>query len=262
MRQLFSWPDWHLSLCGHLGFTLRTRGIRVAPAFMRGLRALFITDVHVVSRTTDGDLRAFMEKLSAVEPDILLLGGDYADDAENARRFFEALAVLRPPLGCFGVLGNNDREAWPEVGELREVMAAAGCRLLVNEAECVALPGGELVVSGIDEFKYGAPEMERALLPRREDRCRILLSHFPVVPEPMPELVLSGHTHGGQFNFLGLTPYTIGFELLFQRTVRLERFSGMASIGGGQLLVSKGIGASRIPVRAGVRPEIELLAFL
>ena len=261
MRQLFSRPDRHVSLCGHLGFSVATRDIGGAPGFMRGIRALYVADVHAVSRTRDADLEAFIGRLAALGPELLLLGGDYADAADHTRRFFGALAALRPPLGCFGVLGNNDREAWPEIEELRGIMAAAGCRLLVNETVRVALPGGELMVSGIDEFKHGEPETARALPEARPGRYRVLLSHFPLIPEPMPDLVLSGHTHGGQFNLLGVTPYTIGYERLLTRNVPQEKFAGLHAVRGGWLLVSKGVGASRVPLRVGVRPEVELLRF-
>ena len=75
------------------------------------------------------------------------------------------------------------------------------------------------------------------------------------------DLVLCGHTHGGQFNALGLTPYSIGFERLYGRRIAPLGVAGWQDADGARLLVSKGIGASRIPLRIGVRPEIELLCF-
>ena len=176
-------------------------------------------------------------------------------------RLFRALEGLRFPLGGFGVLGNNDREAWDTPKPLRRLMAKAGCRLLVNQAEALRLNGGRLWIAGVDEYRYGIPHAA-GLYPAdaAPDAYRILLSHYPRLPQSMPDLILSGHTHGGQFNLLGLTPYSIGFESISNRQ-RSARIAGLKAVKGGQLLVSKGIGASRIQLRLGVRPEINLLQF-
>ena len=262
MYQPFSKPDAYAALCGDLRFRVVERRIPGAPRFLRGVRGLFVTDVHVSRRTTRAHLEAFAARIAALEPDILFWGGDYSDDAGHAARLFGHLGSLRPPLGSFGVLGNNDREAWADIGELRAAMAGAGIRLLVNESCEVPVGGGRLIVAGIDDYRYGRPS-EEGLYPaaRPEGACRVLLSHFPVLPERLPELMLSGHTHGGQFNFLGVTPYTVGFERLISRESPSDYIAGLHEHGGAQILVSKGIGASRIPLRIGVRPETELLCF-
>ena len=92
---------------------------------------------------------------------------------------------------------------------------------------------------------------------------RVLMLHEPCAVRPAPDLTLSGHTHGGQFNCLGFTPYSIGFERLFGRRIRPVAVAGLSEQpDGSKLLVSKGIGASRIPLRVGVRPEIELIGFV
>jgi predicted MPP superfamily phosphohydrolase len=73
--------------------------------------------------------------------------------------------------------------------------------------------------------------------------------------------MLSGHTHGGQFNLFGLNPYSIGFERFGDELPPPAVVSGMMRFGPTTLLTSKGIGVSRIPLRIGVRPEIHLLTF-
>ena len=262
MDQFFAFPDCYFGRAGHLNAWVTERRIPDAPAFVRGMRALFVTDTHVLPRTTREDCRALRAKIEALSPDLLLFGGDYADQPEDCARFFEALAGLRPPLGWYGVLGNNDREAWPRVRTLRHLMGEAGCVLLVNQHRRVPVGGGTLWIGGVDELKRGRPYPAKALPPERESGVySILISHYPKMDEPLPDLILSGHTHGGQFNLLGLTPYAIGFERLMQPRLSVHAISGMRQVRGTRLLVSKGIGASRIPLRVGVRPEIDLLLF-
>lgn len=263
MYQHFSRPDRYLSRCGHLDVTLVERPIGGAPSFMRGMRALFVADTHVLPRTTRADLDALMGRIAGAKPDMLLLGGDYSDAAGDTVRFFEAMEGIRPPLGSYAVIGNNDAEAWAgRLDELRAIMARQGCELLCNGAVRVPRNGGTIHIAGVDEYKFGGPDAA-GLLPEapRPDAYRILLSHYPVLTPLRPELMLCGHTHGGQFNLLGLTPFAIGFERLNRPRRASAAISGLREIDGMKLLVTKGIGASRIQLRIGVRPEMELLVF-
>lgn len=258
--QFFSRPDRYFSKCGSLNAAITQNDIPGAPAFMKGLRALFVSDLHVSKAAKDSDILRLIEIFGKLSPDILLLGGDYSDDAENSLRFIKAMKGFHAPLGLFAVPGNNDRESWPEIEEMRNHMEASGIRLLVNESAEVALPGGNLIIAGVDEHKYGQPDTS-GLYPTETNAYRILLSHYPCTPAVLPDLMLSGHTHGGQFNCLGVTPYTIGFERIIHRHRAPEIIAGLKPSGEGLILVSKGIGASRIPLRIGVKPEINLLNF-
>lgn len=262
MAQIFSRPDVSVAPTGHLSAAITTWAVPDAPAFLRGVRALFVADVHAVPATTRADCLALRHRIEAIAPDLLLFGGDYADRPEDCRRLFEGLAGLRPPLGWFGVLGNNDREAWPKVKALRGLMAEAGCTLLVNQHKCVPVGEGTLWIGGVDEYLYGKPKPEKACPPERAPGVySILLSHYPKAEPPLPDLILSGHTHGGQYNLLGVTPYTLGFERLLRPRLAPRWVAGACALGQTRLLVSKGIGASRIPLRVGVRPEINLITF-
>ncbi len=262
MKALFSSPDLYIARCGRLDCAVVERPVP-APPFLKGLKALLACDLHALPRTTDADMRSLAEKIAGLKPDLLLLGGDYADRREDAVRLFSALAAVKPRLGGYGVAGNNDAEAWDGMDGLRGVMAKAGFGLLVNESARIAVGGGTLYIGGVDEHKHGAPR-SKGLYPDRPapDTYRVLLSHYPCLPDSMPDLMLSGHTHGGQFNALGLTPFSIGFERLFRRDIRSLAVSGVHDIGGMKLLVSKGVGASRLQLRAGVRPEIDLIRFV
>ena len=263
MSRLFPRPDCYFGRCGRLNAFVAQRRVGGAPGFMRGLRAAFVCDTHVRPDATRAELDALVQRAAALSPDLLLLGGDYADDAENAARLFEALGALRPPLGAFGVIGNNDAEAWDgRLSELTKVMRRAGCRLLVNSRARLPLGGGTLFIAGVGEYKHGRPSA-RGLYPetRRPDAYRLLLSHYPAMPDVLPDVMLCGHTHGGQFNLLGLTPFAVGFERLLPPRVATLAVSGQYDLGGMRLLVSKGVGASRLQLRIGVRPEIELITF-
>lgn len=221
-----------------------------APAYLRGLRALFLSDVHLRPNTPDAALGALIAQMAACAPDLILLGGDYAESARDCLRFFEALRGLHPALGCFAAPGNNDR--WTG---LARFAARGEAALLINEARTIALPGGALSIGGVDEHKYGLPD-SRDLFPAGAG-YRILLSHFPVMPDCACELMLSGHTHAGQFNLLGLTPYALKFE----RRYAMLAVRGQGMRGSMRYLVGNGVGVSRIPLRVGAEPQLYLLKF-
>lgn len=262
MRQLFSRPNLYIARCGHLDCDVVERRVPGAPGFVRGLRALFVCDTHVLRRTTARDIDALVDRIATQRPDILLLGGDYADRSEDASRLFEAMAAIRPPLGSFAVMGNNDAEAWPNVRALRDALAAADIRLLLNESARIPLNGGTLYIGGVKDHKHRRSSA-RGLYPEAPapDCWRVLLSHYPCAPDVPPDVMLSGHTHGGQFNLLGLTPFTIGFERILRRDLAALAVAGQSTHGDMRLIVSKGVGASRIQWRVGVRPQIDLIVF-
>ena len=225
-----------------------------AATFMRGLRLLFVSDVHLRKGVSRDRLEALIDFIAAQRADMLLLGGDYAESPADCKRFFSALSRVTCPLGGFGVPGNNDLMS---ADRLEEWMRLGHIRLLKNEFARLRLDGGTLEVGGCDDHRYGRPRT-RHLFTGDERVYRILLSHFPVAADCACELQLSGHTHGGQICLGRLSPYSIGFERRFGiRAVR-----GEAMIGHTRLMVCNGIGISRIPLRLGAPPEMLLVEFV
>ena len=229
------------------------RRIADAPPFMRGLRLMFVSDGHLRPCVRPEKLDALIALTVAQRPDMLLLGGDYAETPADCARFFEALTQLTPPLGSFGVLGNNDLDS---TAQLPQWMQKSGVQLLKNSSARIVLSGGALEIGGCDDHKYGAPDT-RCLFSDDPDAYRILLSHFPIAPECACALQLSGHTHGGQLCLGRLTPYSIGFE----RKFGILAVRGEAQFGQTRLLLCNGIGVSRLPLRIGAPPEILLVEF-
>ncbi len=220
------------------------------------LDVAFVSDVHAGFYQTAEDLEALGERLTALAPDLVCLGGDLVatDPREMAlfERFFRQLA---PPLGTYAIPGNHecfylerDLESW------RRFLAGFGIRALLNEGVRLEHEGASLWLGGVDDFSEGIPDVGLALRGRRADEPAIVLSHHPDYVEHMAghevDLVLAGHTHGGQIAFGGWAPIThskLGFR------------AGLYEHRGTQLFVGRGVGVSFLPVRIGSAPEIPIL---
>lgn len=255
MSRMFPRMDLSVSTSRRMDIRIEHTYVSGAPEALRGVRALFASDFHLRPGMS---AEPIAEAIRREKPDLILLGGDYADTRKEALRLFESFRALRAPLGIFAVRGNNDAEAFPDEAELAQALNAFGAELLVNKS--VSISGA--LIGGIDEYLYGQPDYESIFSGKKG--FRILLSHYPVLPRSndLPDIMLSGHTHGGQFNCLGLTPYAIGFERMGgKRHLAPKAVSGWSEHCGMRLLVSKGLGMSRIPVRIGVSSQIHVLKF-
>lgn len=253
--------DLHISVTGRAKISVDRRIIPGAPEYLRGLKAVFVSDVHL-TKSMDPDAIAAL--IMDAQPDLILLGGDYSDEREQALRLFDAFRTLRAPLGIYGCVGNNDLEAFDSSDALARAMEKSGAVLLDNKSVAVTVNGNVLRIGGIGEYKYVGADYSR-VFPKNDDGFRLLLSHYPILPDASvaerPDLILAGHTHGGQFNAFGLNPYSIGFERIGKCYPPPVMVSGLLKFGPTLMLTSKGIGASRLPLRIGVRPEVHFLTF-
>ncbi len=232
---------------------------RLPPA-LSGARLLFVSDVHAGFTFPELAQRRLIAQIEALEPDMILWGGDFAETRRGAEALFEKIGGLAPRLGMAGVVGNNDRRAFRGAMDgLCALAERAGVRLLINGEWT---PAEGLTILGLDEDYYGTPDA--ATLAGGEGAWRILLSHSPVPLEallggaPVPELILCGHTHGGQMRLGGRTLYDLGFEGV-RRGQRFFTVRGVLREEGAVVVVSAGLGSSKIPIRLYCPPEIQLI---
>ena len=223
----------------------------------RPLRVAFASDFHAGATTDVGVLADACAALDALQPDVLLLGGDFVSvRADDIHALATMLAKVHAPLGKFGVFGNHDLRANRQV--LADALASAGVRMLVNEVVRLPEPQGDVSIIGLDDPIRGAPRGDTL---DAGDGIRILLMHAPdgllAAGERHFDLALCGHTHGGQIVLPGgAIPY------LPHGALSREYPAGLFRLGPEKdraLLVSRGVGCSTIPVRFGCPSEIHLI---
>jgi predicted MPP superfamily phosphohydrolase len=237
---------------------------RHAPSALRvarPLKVLQITDPHLGPFMSVARLRRICERAVARNPDLVVLTGDFLTMESHARP--ELLAAALEPLKAlegrtFACLGNHDHEA---LATVEHALAHAGVRLLVDDAAEVTTPAGPVQIVGFDfTWRERAQHLARvtAAHPRKHGALRLLLLHDPGAFRHLPagegDLVLSGHTHGGQVGFVSL-----GLPWTLMRAFVSAPDHGLWARGVDRLYVHRGTGHYGFPLRLGVPSEESVL---
>jgi predicted MPP superfamily phosphohydrolase/cold shock CspA family protein len=182
----------------------RTRiHIRDLPPELEGLRIALLTDLHAGEGTPMSVIRRACRLTMRHRPDLVAITGDLAaDDAGGFSEVLHALDGLEAPLGVYAVPGNHDHTVGIEKWQ-REIGGHPRIRALTNRAIVHTIGAARLCVAGVDDLSCGDPSLN-ALPPPGERDVTVLLAHDPDQAEQARraydriDLVLSGHTHGGQ----------------------------------------------------------------
>lgn len=220
------------------------------PRALDGLTVGLITDTHASASVPDEDIRAAVTLLVDARPDIVALGGDYVTDMDTTRAVpsAELLAPLaNAPSGAFAVLGNHDDDR-----VVPAALAARGFDVLKDERTTRVIRGETLVFAGLRYWTRRLADVARVL--DGAGPTTILLAHDPrrlrEAAQLDVQLVLSGHTHGGQVVLPGLG------------AVAARRFpvvAGEGTEGNCTVFVSRGVGTVVAPVRLNCPPEVSVL---
>lgn len=232
-------------------------GIRGLPSPFEGFTICQITDIHHSSIVPLDFVVHSVEVANSLNPDLTVLTGDYIDmEKRYMAPVFKALSTLRARHGVISILGNHDYFIGKEYS--KEVIRSSRIPLLENSHLLIEKGNGALCVAGVLDFLEDTPDAAAALKGVDKDIPRILLAHHPDFSEHLPkderiDLVLSGHTHGGQvrlpYGIAPIVPSRYG-QKYSGGLVMLDRREGT------KVYVSRGVGVVTIPVRLNCPPEI------
>lgn len=246
------------------------------------LRVAVIADIHACEPWMSVKrIEAICSQAMELRPDLILLLGDYRTglnyitEQVHPSDWAAALNILQAPLGVHAILGNHDY--WEDPAYQQDPSATpvalqalrnAGIATYVNETVRLEKDGQGFWLAGLGdqmallpgkaygrEGLQGIQDLAATLSTIDDDAPVLLMAHepdiFPQVDDRV-SLTLSGHTHGGQINLFGWRPASASNAS--------RRFpAGYFNVEGRELIVSRGLGCSILPVRIGSRPEILLL---
>jgi predicted MPP superfamily phosphohydrolase len=262
---------------------------RLTPAnWPRGLKLKIaaIADLHTCRPwMTAAHVRSIVAATNAHQPDLVVLLGDFITEhrfvvqAEDKANWTAALMELQAPLGVHAILGNHDWWEDPLVQERQSgptpvgrALAAAGIPVYENQAVRLEKDGAVFWLAGLGDqwafytsrdlgrrhntFGYlGIDDMDATLAQVKDNSPVIMMAHEPDVFARMPQrvsLTLSGHTHGGQVQFMGYAPVVpsrFGRRYIY----------GHVQERGLDMIVSGGLGCSGMPIRFGRPPEVPII---
>lgn len=262
---LIAWTVWGNTALEVNAYTIVSNQL---PESFSGFRIAQVSDLHN-AQMGDGNEK-LLAMLRKAEPDIIVITGDMVDsyhtDIDIALRFAEDAIKIAP---CYYVTGNHEARI-SEYRDLKAGLKSAGVVVLENERVELERNGETVTLIGVDDPSFqtdylmgdSATVMSSALNGLTgNDAYTILLSHRPELFDTYVacgvDLVFSGHAHGGQFRLPFLGGVVAPNQGLFPKYD-----SGLFTQGDTNMLVSRGIGNSIIPIRFNNRPEIIVVELL
>ncbi len=231
--------------------------IKNLPQSLTGLNVGLISDIHSGAYMSKEEIDEYVRALMSFKPDIIFVPGDFVTILPSEiYPVIESLSNLKAPLGVYGCLGNHEfYSRAPD--DITKRLEDAGVKMLRNENITIDIRGNKVALIGIDDLGHG-DNFPAAMQGVSSDQLKILMSHkpyfFPKAAEAGIDLVLSGHTHGGQVVFV-----KVGDFALAPATFVSKYVAGLYDIGDSLMYVSRGVGTIGVPFRINCPPEITLL---
>lgn len=246
---------------------------RLPPSF-QGARIIHFSDIH--SKNFGERENEILEILKKLNPDFIFITGDFVDwrtqDLESCQEFWKKF-FRNYPGKIFGVLGNHDHRH-PKWKILKNLLEESGIEILENETKQIKRNGDFIYLIGVDDPHEGYDDIEKAMAEIKIEAPKILLAHSPEIFRKAKgkdiDLILVGHTHGGQINIPFITDLFIPLKYDKQYKSGLFRDYNLPKAGSHSpdgerapnptyLYVNRGIGTTFLPIRFNASPEITLI---
>ena len=219
-----------------------------------GYRIVQLSDLHIGSFDPRERGREWVERANRLEPDLAVVTGDLVTAGthyyEDAAEVISGLVARDGVLVC---LGNHDQ--W-DAPRLVSELTRRNVVVLENAWKAIERGKSSFIVAGLGDRYTGRDDLEQTLAGRPEGVPTVLLAHYPEsfsgAAARGVELVLSGHTHGGQLGVPGLA------RRLHVAALSRQRGRGLVRSGESTLYVNAGLGTTGPPMRLGIPPEIAL----
>jgi predicted MPP superfamily phosphohydrolase len=222
------------------------------------LKVLQISDLHL--RRIQPKHLELAALVNRIKPELILFTGDVIDQNKSLKNLDKYLALFDPAIQKTAILGNW--ECWKvHPLELLDVYKKHDCELIVNHSFLYTFGKTTISVSGMDDLVAGKADFNMAMEFYQKSDYHVVMTHCPqhrdIIKTQMKDipidLVISGHTHGGQLNLFGFAPF---------RPYGSGRYvSGWYREELPHLYVSRGIGTSGVPIRLGSRAEVTVFNF-
>jgi len=220
------------------------------------IKIIQLTDLHF--NGIDTKYKRIAKRINSINPDLVVFTGDSIDSDDYINDFNQFLGLINFDVKKYSITGNWEYWGRVDINRLKKIYSNNNCELLINENRQIDLRSRKISIIGIDDYIGGQADFKKARLDLLPSDKTIVLSHCPEYRDIIKQekgdskidLVLSGHTHGGQVKFLGFAPFTPHGSGRY--------LNGLYDDYEPKLYVSKGVGTSILPIRFGARAEIAI----
>ncbi len=189
-----------------------------------GLRIVHISDLHL--RGYDWREKNIISLINSLHLNYIFVTGDFIEEAKYLECCLRFLRELFKICEVYCVLGNWDHWSGVDVNEFKQRFSALNVTLLINEYKEILVKNATMYLVGVDDPYTGNADLSRAM-PENVSDCSlvILLAHSPQIIGDISrggykiDLILCGHTHGGQVNLPFLGPVFTPFRKSIENTV-------------------------------------------
>jgi uncharacterized protein len=257
---VFSSPLGNISHDDDYEIVYKTVRLRRLPEQLAGVRIAMISDIHSGPFMAREDIEPYVGRINALKPDMILLPGDFIESRnEEIEVVCELFRRLQAPYGVYGCTGNHDYFA--DADHVSNELELAGVRMLRDAHQVVDIDGESLALIGLDDVGPGASFLDQFMKASRgldPGIPNILMCHKPYFFEDAAglglDLMVSGHTHGGQIVLARVFNTVVTPLAIFTRYIE-----GLYRRDATQLYVTRGIGTVMVPIRINCPPEITVL---
>lgn len=233
--------------------------IKLKDKDLKGIKIVFASDFHI-KFYEEKRLQKIVNMINAENPDLILSTGDFFSGYKNKstlpfEKIIKHFKSLNSKYGFYTSLGNHDFYRGNQ--EVAKSLENVGITVLSNNNTQVMINNDKtVVIAGVEDLKTGHPDVSKSL--ENTTGTTILLTHSPDVFKDVPQnvnLTLAGHLHGGQvrFPFVGAVFCPSEFGTKYAQGVFEENNKKM--------VVTSGIGTSKLPIRFLCLPEIVVIEF-
>ncbi|MEM1324245.1 MAG: metallophosphoesterase [Bacteroidota bacterium] len=237
-------------------FFIKTLNFHLNDQSFNPIKLLQVSDLHL--KSIRWRHRRLIKKINDLQPDLIAFTGDAIEDQKYIDLLDQFLQQIDPTIQKVAIMGNWEYWGHVDVSQLRKLYKRHNCDLLINENRQYRFNEQTINITGIDDWVGSHADYKAATADLKDADYHVVLTHCPAHKDQIDrergaekiDLILSGHTHGGQIKFFGFAPYTPPGSGHYVR--------GWYNDEATNFYVSSGVGTSVFPFRLGSRAEITL----
>lgn len=239
--------------------TIIVKHYKIKNEALKNTKIVFASDFHL-KKNENKKLKRIVRLINKQNADIVLLGGDFVNGQTEVstlhqKAIAQGLSQIKSKHGIYAVLGNHDW--WYDGSAVKNALAQCGIKVLMNENHSIKINNKKIYIAGVEDLSTREPDVKKALI--NTTKPVIFLTHSPDTFVDIPDsvdLILAGHTHGGQIIIPFWGPFFVPSDY------GNKYAQGLISEDNKKMIVSRGIGTSSIHARFNCLPEIIVIDFI